>query len=142
VMPVRRDVAVGEFVQVGAFGGAQAQCPSQGVEDLPGRVHVAALLEERVVGGGDRRELSDLFPAQALGAASGAGGQPDIGRPQSPRRDRSRSASSRARLPAASAEGAGAAAGWSTAVIVALPIPAIAGYGYHPKPGLASVLWR
>ena len=74
-----RLVAVGEFVQVGPFGGGEVQRPGQRVEDLPGRVHVAALLQERVVGGGDRRELGDLFPAQAAGPAAGTGGQADIG---------------------------------------------------------------
>ncbi len=69
-------------MQVRALRGPEAQSRGERVEDLPGGAHVAALLEEGVVGRGDRREQRDLLAAEPAGAPTRSGRQPDVDRLQ------------------------------------------------------------
>ncbi len=80
VMALGLQVAVDDLVQVRAFGGAELEGVSKRVEHLARRGDVSALLEERVVGRGDRGEQSDFLAAQAPGPPAAPGGQADIGR--------------------------------------------------------------
>ena len=70
--------AMGEDVEVVAFRGAEAQGLGEGIKDLAGGAHIAALLQERAVRGGDAGQLGHLFAAQAGSPPSSPGRQADL----------------------------------------------------------------
>jgi hypothetical protein len=78
VIPVVLVRAVGQDVQVAAFGGGHPQRGGQRVQDLRRRPDRAALLEERVVGGGQAGQQRDLLAAQAGRAPALADGQAHV----------------------------------------------------------------
>ena len=69
---------MGEGVEVVALCGAEVQRLGKGIEDLAGGAHVAALLQERVVGVGDPGQLGHLLAAQAGGPPPSPGRQADL----------------------------------------------------------------
>ena len=75
----RRDLlTTSEQDQVRSLGRSQSQRPGDRLEHLERGAHIAALLEPRVPGRADARQVRDLLAAQARGAAAPTARKPDL----------------------------------------------------------------